>query len=294
MQKVESDKNPNRPRAQEWDAYAEMVRAAWAAALDAEDEATVQRCLEQHPCLLPLYGSNTAGGGGHHGHWMDVVVTQPPLPGYQSRVPDFLWVERDSGSVTVVCVELERPNKFWFNVDGSQTSDLTQALGQIGDWRDWFQTNRSSNFFDAFQIPRQWSSRVFRQRYVLLYGRAREFESEVGSRHGAEGDRLNRIRQQLNSQPDLKVNTLDSLVPNKSHSSTITVKRTNKRLAAVAVPPTFETGQQVLQLARHVERLSDAIGKIESVSAERRDYLIERLGFWREAPLGGSYDLYGE
>ena len=123
------DTNPDRPKAMAWDVYEPTVSSDWQNALEREDEKALQTCIERHPCLLPV------GAYGNHGAWMDAVITQPPLAGFHKRVPDFMWFESDSSTVVAVCVEIERQGKYWFNVGGTPTADLSQALDQIQEWR---------------------------------------------------------------------------------------------------------------------------------------------------------------
>jgi hypothetical protein len=169
---VDPDRNPDRPRAMAWEEYQPLVQASWEAALAGPDEGPLQDCLAAHPCLLPVYKPGDVDIGGHHGPWMDAVITQPPLAGFRKRVPDFMWFERTSATVTAVCVELERPTKFWFNRGGTPTANLTQALDQIQEWKNWFAGRPAKEFFDAYRLPNEWLfRRHFDQRYILLYGR---------------------------------------------------------------------------------------------------------------------------
>jgi hypothetical protein len=155
-----------------WDDYLAKTIADWEAALASTRERAVHDCLALHPSLLPLQRSGDPGALGHHGAWMDAVITEPPLEGFRRRVPDFMWFERTSASVTAVCLELERPSKYWFRKDGVQTADLRQALDQIQEWREWFADHRPEELFEAYRLPQEWLvQRRFNQRYILLYGR---------------------------------------------------------------------------------------------------------------------------
>lgn len=57
-------------------------------------------------------------------------------------MPDFLLAEKASGGLTWYAVELERPQAKMFKKNGDPSADLTHALRQISDWRDWLSHNR--------------------------------------------------------------------------------------------------------------------------------------------------------
>lgn len=275
---VQPDSDPHRPRALSFNRYRDIVRQDWAAALDANSEVEVQRCLERHPSLLPFDRGGSAGG--HHGPWMRVVITQPQLTGLHSFVPDFMWFERDSSTVTAVCVEVESPAKFWFRKDGVQTAALTQALDQIQEWRGWFQTVNTKELFSQYALPYEFLFRVFKQRFVLLYGRRSEFDAAAGSRHGLSAARLNRKRASI-APPDVTVRTLDSLDPDGSDARVTTITYRDHLLQAVTIPPTWTTGQWVRDFVRSVEGIEEAIGRMEHAPAQRVEYLKSRVRFWK-------------
>lgn len=273
-----------------WAAYGPIAAAEWTRALESTGEALLQECLERHPSLLPIvtvYDQSLLGG--HHGVWMDAVISQPPLPGFHRRVPDFMWIKSDSATVVVTCVEIERQDKFWFRRDGTPTAQLTQALDQLEEWRIWFATASKDEFFETYRLPSVWRLRHFSQKYVLVYGRRSEFDTTAGSRHGAEAHYLNRKRARMMS-PDTAQMTLDAIGPSESNRQLVTVRLRENRLEAVSVPPTFTCGQHMRHLARNVEGLELSIRSMATpASAERIGYLARRLEFWQAAPEFGSF-----
>jgi Domain of unknown function (DUF4263) len=286
-----ADADPNRPLAMPWGTYRSIAESAWADALEQTHERFLQQCLERHPCLLPVVLPDDPPGG-HHGAWLDVVVTQPPLSGYTARVPDFMWIERTSSDFTAVCLEVERPTKKWFNLDRTPTAHLTQALDQIQDWRSWFSNRPNDDFFDAFRIPWVWRrTRNFNVRFILAYGRRSEFDSQVGSRHGAGADALNRKRSEM-MRSDTTQMTLDALVPTRSNDDLITIALRGGQLVATNIPPTFTTGPHVQDLARTVEGIEDAINCMDNPpSQERLLYLVKRIEYWRGVSGDAPYSF---
>src|SRR5262245_4016189 len=99
-------KNP--PPAMAWEKYARLVRRELAALLDANPtEAHMQSLLERHPCLVPgAHGSPLTAPSGH-GPFPAAVISQPPLPSYGGKVPDFMWITMDSVLLSPVLIEIE-------------------------------------------------------------------------------------------------------------------------------------------------------------------------------------------
>jgi hypothetical protein len=106
--------------------------AAFESALnEARIEADMQRFLEDHPRMLIQQVRRRSGA------W---VIPQKRLGA--EYVPDFLLAEKDSGGLRWYAVELERPQAKMFKKNGDPSAELTHALRQISDWRDWLSHNR--------------------------------------------------------------------------------------------------------------------------------------------------------
>ncbi len=266
----------------EWERYREIILQAWERTLaeHSGNERSVQEVLERYACLLPIESET-----GHHGPWLGVYA-QPPLQGVRRRVPDFMWIERSSSKVTAVCVEIERPDKHWFNRDGTPTATYTQAVDQFAEWRAWFEEQSPADFFKAYRLPQDWlSNRVFRQRFILIYGRRAEFATGEGSVHGGAADRLNRKRAQ-NARDDETLMTYDALYPSQWFRDIPTLKRDGEDIRVSNIPPTFTTGgSETITLAHSVVGLDEAIQRMEDPpSPERIEYLVRRIAFWRSFP----------
>ena len=119
--------------------YEQLVLAGWndlLASVSSPSEKAVHSFLEQHPCLVPG-AFNVIGGSSGHYPVMSALISRPPLPSYDRRIPDFMWLSTNSEIDEPVLIELEAPDKRWFTKSGGQTAHLTQALGQIADWKAW-------------------------------------------------------------------------------------------------------------------------------------------------------------
>jgi Domain of unknown function (DUF4263) len=144
----------------------------------AADEAVLQRWLEQHPSFVP--GAFGPRGSSGWEPWPRAVITQPPLTGMLTRVPDFIWLARDSRRLTAVCIEIERPAKRWFTNLSVPHSDYVQARSQLNDWRTWFADPYNSvRVFEDFQVPSSERPGGFDQHYILVMGRREEYASDV-------------------------------------------------------------------------------------------------------------------
>lgn len=194
------------PKAMPWDEYERRVTADWSALLASEkggDERAVHEFLVKHPCMIP--GAFSVTGPSGHGPFPMAVLSESPLSAVGMKIPDFIWLASDSLNFTPVFVEIESPRKRWFTKQGHPTSDLTQAMSQIAQWRDWLNSHVNVGaFFDSFDIPNELRrKRNFRAEFVLIYGRREEF---------ADKPELTRLRAQLEKHGQV-VMTFDRLLP---------------------------------------------------------------------------------
>lgn len=174
---LRSDLTDSRPRAMPWAEYEAWVMPLWRQLLaSAPAEAAVQKFLEQNPALVPG-GAGDIGPGGHHGAHLDGVFRQPELQGLGRRqVPDFMWITPSTSMVTPICIEIERPDRLWFNQKGDPTAELTHARQQITRWRSWFSESPNQEIFRSRYLEHQYDNRPLHAVYLLVYGRAAEFE----------------------------------------------------------------------------------------------------------------------
>jgi Domain of unknown function (DUF4263) len=164
--------------AMEWGTYERIVLEEFEGLLartPPPPERDMQRFLEKHPCLVPG-AFNVIGRESGHYPWLCGVIAQPPLPSYDRRIPDFMWLSLNSDTEEPVLIEIEAPGKRWFTDSGNQTKHLTQALNQIAEWKSWFGVPHNIEAFKAFYgLDRDaWRRRRFRPAYVLIYGRRSE------------------------------------------------------------------------------------------------------------------------
>ena len=125
--------SPERPMS--WDDYESLITTEWENLLNREPppaEPEIQVFFEQYPSIVPGAFSLLGNESGHY-PWLCGLITQPPLPSYNKRVPDFMWLSLSSDTEQPLLIEIEAPSKRWFTKSGKQTENLTQALNQIAD-----------------------------------------------------------------------------------------------------------------------------------------------------------------
>src|ERR1035438_2369353 len=107
-------------KAMPWDAYVAIIDQEWQALLVKTDSAEkdFQEFFERHTCCLPqMYPVFKRGA---HGPYPGAIISQPVLPDFTRKVPDFLYVTRDSATVYAVLIEIEHPTKPWATSAGQQ------------------------------------------------------------------------------------------------------------------------------------------------------------------------------
>jgi Domain of unknown function (DUF4263) len=266
--------NPPLPTA--WDCYSKDAARELSSLLaqGEADESSYQALLERHPCMLPCpYGSF---GEGHHGLIHGAVVTQPRLSGLAGKIPDFLLLVRDSSQILAVFVEIESPNKRWFTQKGRPTADMTQAINQLREWKEWFrQPGNEDRFIHDYRLPAHFQTRAFSTRYVLVYGRREELQKS--------GYASRRPQHEL---PDERFFSYDSLVPSEIFRYAITARVDHAGYSAVTIPPVLVLGPNTSHENFIVRGKEVVAGAHPMMDPKRADFLRERFPYWDEWARG--------
>jgi hypothetical protein len=258
-----------------WEDYQRDTAAKFKTLLESgSGEKQMQTFLEQHPPMVPGAFPEFSG----HGAWPYALITQPPLKGFGHRIPDFMWITRNSGAVQPVLIEIEDPAKPWLAGKGDPrpSHQLTQALNQIRQWSEWLEDNHDL-FFKAFGIPPEWRQRSFRPIYFLIYGRKEENPRELA-----------KLRQYLHDEkPNLHLLTYDHLSPNRDHDGYLCVKGDGQgKYEVVAMPATARLHPNDPESWKCVSGRQQVIEAHESISEERKRFLVNyvaRCDMWAEA-----------
>lgn len=263
----------------DWQTYSDLARSEWYDLLSGNpEEHDVQNFLELHPAMIPG-GSGDVGPGGHHGSDLRAVFSRPRLEGKgRTFEPDFMWVTRSSGLLTPILIEIEKPAKRWFRKDGRPTSQFIEAHDQLNDWRSWFaQDGNATIFRHRYQLlGDRFPERPLKPQFVLIYGRQSEFQ--VGGGH-ADFDSLPSKREGLR-HPDEFFYTFDSLEPSFKQRLSFTAKMTALGAVAHAFSPTYGTGPDLVEGARLVGGVPEALSRTVLMSGGRKEYLKARWQHW--------------
>ena len=260
-----------------WEEYKATLDQKWKALLNSsnsQEEKNLQSFLEEHPCLIPgAFGLNFSSG---HYPFPCAVITQPVLKGLGTKVPDFMWIAADSGTIYPILVEIEAATKRWFTKKGIPHSDFTQAHTQLASWKTWFDSPANREvFLKYYRIPSSlYETRNMRPLYVLIYGRRGEFENKPA---------LNMMRINL-QRSDETLMTWDRLAPEEKAKDMMCVKlledASGCHYQALTIPPTLMLGDLGADYRRVINDKEGAVKKNTLLSKERKEFLIKRMPYW--------------
>jgi hypothetical protein len=256
----------NGPAAMHWGDYEAVITRDWQALLSSGacgDERVFQTFLERHPCLVP--GPFGLFGTSGHAPYPAAVISQPVLPDFTRKTPDFMWIAKSSSAICPVLIEIEAPSKRWFTKEGRPRAELTQALDQLTEWKTWFaEPLNAAQFCKYYRIFDD-----FRP-YILIYGR----ESEPNSSR-------NRIQKRVHlSRPDEFLMTFDRLRPEPKASDFLCARIDAEGYRAITVPPTIHLGPVLANDPAQIRGKKKATHASPHLSDERRAFLVQRFDYW--------------
>lgn len=255
-----------------WEQYRDTLSEKWMELLnnyESKEERDYQNFLEQHPCLVP--GSSGMLDTSGHAPVLSALFSQPRLPDFTCKIPDFMWIAKDSQSIYPILIEIEAPSKRWFNKDGTPSSALNQARDQLTQWKTWFSKPLNQLAFEKhYNLNLEF--RHLKPHYVLIYGRREEANK---NKEFAEK------RQHLQDH-DVTTMTFDRLAPNWNAQEFITVKAKRDGFDALYVPPTLTLGPMNADNLADVRNLDQAVNRSLSIPEDRREFLRSRIGYWQD------------
>jgi hypothetical protein len=273
------------PAPMAWDDYHAIVDREWQVLLNRKpspSEREVQTFLQDHPCLIPgaycLVGNQSG-----HCPWLCSVIAQAPLPSYNKRVPDFMWIAKDSEIDQPVLIEIEAPGKKWWREDGRPHADLTQALDQLAEWKAWFEVPHNVLAFKAFYgLDRDtWKGRPLKPAYALIYGR----REEANRNPALTAKRVNM------RAADIVMMTYDRLRPLKSADELFCVKKDSVGITTISVPPTMTWGPVLAFARKDIRNKENAIQANPNIPSARKTFLLSRLDYWDAWAVHGAEGL---
>ena len=262
------------PKPEAFERYAQDVTSAFATLLaSGPDERSIQRFLEQNPCLVP--GPRSLGTDPSAHSRDSLLISQPLLPGLRSRRPDFMWITYTSAAIHPTLIEIERPNKRLFTSRGVPSAKFTQARHQLTQWKAWFSRPENvQKFIGDYQIIPVPGGEDFEPRFILICGRREEFENRP--------DLARERAKLLDGRIDSLV-SYDRLSPDANLHNAITVIATGSgRFRAIAIPPTFTLGPRNAERLSYVDGIEDILRDSQTIANDRKEFLLNRLQYWRE------------
>lgn len=254
-----------------WENYELLVRDIYESLLSSDPgEPEVQSFFETHPSMVPgAFG--IAGNPSGHAPFPEALVSQPVLPSYNHRKPDFMWLSSHSLEFSPVLIEIESPRKRWFTGSG-QSADLTHAINQLREWQSWFNnlTNRTS-FYEYYKIPYDLRGLEFRPRYLLIYGRRSE----------ASNPSFSAIRSQMQRDDEVFM-TYDRIGPDYKCESVICTKVDNNGYRAISIPPTLKLRPFSATGWKIIRNKPQAAMNTDLISTERKEFIARRFDYWDE------------
>lgn len=274
----EPDLDSARPSPIEWEKYRLESKVKWDALLaENPEEGEVQKFLEENPSFVP--GAGGAYNTGHHSPMGGVLFTQPELKGLgRKKVPDFMWISKTSNVITPVLIEIERPDKRWFNSDGVTISqNANQAKGQLHEWRAWFNRDNNRDWFKKTYLDLLFSTdgKPIEPFYILIYSRRSEFHE----------DRMGEMKGKIlaGKKHDEEYMSFDRLAADRDLKDVVTVRqRADGMLVVHAIQPCFTTGPYTGELAAMCGSPEEAINSVPMWTSERREHVQERWNFWKD------------
>jgi len=267
------------PPAMEWPKYAALVDQQWTTLLNSAeglDEAPIQKFLETHPCMVP--GARSASESCGHLPFPAALITQPKLPGFSHKIPDFMWLAADSASIYPVLIEIEAPRKKLFTEYGQQTAAFTQAHKQLLDWKTWFDDPINQQQFMSHYDPPHRAFRKVVPQFVLIFGRRSEFEADK---------ELSKLRGNL-MRPGEFLISFDRLGPIATSSQYITVKSKKNGYRAVSIPATFENRPSAATYRSYIQGKEDVVDLSPFMSDDRKAFLKKRFSYWDDWARSGA------
>lgn len=258
--------------AMHWEQYNELVTSEWDKLLSKNQaiEQEFQEFFERHPCMLPRVYDII--GQGSHCSWPSALISQPVLPTFTRKIPDFMWIASDSISIYAVLIEIETPSKPWATDNGQQHHLLTQAINQIKEWKVYFSDPLNSEQFKKYyQIPdKLFKTRAFLQKYILVYGR----------RDSATKNNEFARKRAFIANDDEHLMTYDRLLPNKMLSNYICVKLDKEGYKAISIPPTLQLNPFQAEDWSNIRNKREAVQKCKYIDDDRKQFLIRRWKYW--------------
>ncbi|WP_082102628.1 Shedu anti-phage system protein SduA domain-containing protein [Sphingomonas sp. Ag1] len=257
--------------------YRSVVEKQWQRLLASDpSEPLVQRFFEENPVMVP--GAFGVGGlPSGHSPFPGGLISQPTLYGYQHRVPDFLWISKNSTSLNPVFIEIERPGKKVFKGKDELTADFTHARHQIAQWRQWIRVpNNQDAFIRSYRLDR-FRNLTFEPQYVLIYGRSEEYANDPNR---------SAMMAELLPGPDEHRMSFDSIAYEPKAEELLSLRHKKTGYHVRHIPPTYWMGPGMFHYWEPLKERLKAVANSPLIDPARRDFLQRRIPYWEKWSKG--------
>lgn len=170
---------PNPPKPIEEDEYVSKATKEFQLLLETNgnDEKVFQAFFERNPAFVPGAKDefDILGPSGHNPFY-NALISQPRITGIKDREPDFMWLATDSLVFSPILIEIEAPNKKYFNKNETPTAKFKDAKNQLDEWTTLLSIPENiMKFYSDFNISQDLRDKIFEPRFVLIYGRRSEY-----------------------------------------------------------------------------------------------------------------------
>lgn len=270
LQTYQMSTNPVTPV--DWEMYEKNSLTIFKDLLDkCSPEIELQKYFEQNPCYVPgAYGLQTKSG---HAPMHSCLFTQPRLPGLAAKIPDFMWIAKNSDYIHPILIEIEAPEKNFFNQDHSISAIFTQAKTQIMDWKSWFEDpvniqvfQREYRINDRFQF----NQRKIKPYFVLIYGRSTEMESV----------QIRADRKAQFSDDTTTVMSYDRLCPSYDQKHYFTGQAKADGFYVKQFPEYLKLSPELASDIHIFKEKRESVLSNQHIPIARKTFLLERLEYW--------------
>ena len=277
-QTYEMSANPIAPIS--WRDYCTSATQRYKTLLDqSSDESDLQKFFERNPCFVP--GAHGIFSSSGHPAMHRCLFTQPRLPGLATKVPDFMWIAKNSDYILPVLIEIESPRKMYFNKDNSLTADFNQAKTQILDWKAWFEDPVNVQSFQRdykIDTDLRFNMRKVKPLFLLIYGRSNETEKSQ--------ERANRKAQ--SSHENIMVMSFDRLAASHDQTTYLCGRVRSGGFEVTEFPEYLMLSPGLAQAMHRFHGQTEAVERNQDIQPDRKAFLLERLEYWNRWVQGGA------
>lgn len=249
------------------DSYVERIADQYQQMLANEslEESSYQKFFEQNPCILS--GLTPIGG---QGVLLDALISQPKIQFSDTRIPDFVWLTRNSLDFCPTFIEIEKPSKECFKQNQELSSAFHEAHDQLGSWKALLTNDDTKrSLFDVFSLPKDLLDLNFKPSYVLIIGRRSQWENS---------QRKIRTLGVQSNDGFTKIHSFDHIAPTAGSilpyiQSIVTCRIKKGQLSVISIPDALTLCPTLRDSYARWSNFHEALDANLNIDPERKKYL---------------------